>query len=119
MIDDRVIVHTSYDGLTIIDSELATGPQPLVNPMRVTTAQLPPMDESADKIFVTPHAVIMLDGASAFVPVPVPASAYADHLGRCLADALTNEPGADLPGVLAEAIKATADHYSLTAGESP
>lgn len=87
--------------------------------MHATTAQLPPMEQSADKIFVTPHAVIMLDGASAFVPVPVPASAYADHLGRCIAHALTDDPAADLPDVLAEAIKATADHYSLTAGESP
>lgn len=87
--------------------------------MRVTTAQLPPMEESADKIFVTPHAVILLDGASAFVPVPVPASAYADYLGRFLADALTADPAADLQEILAEGIKATAAHYDLRAGESP
>ncbi|MEU0463225.1 hypothetical protein ABZ215_04395 [Amycolatopsis sp. NPDC006131] len=87
--------------------------------MRVTTAQLPPMEESADKIFVTPHAVILLDGASAFVPVPVPASAYADYLGRFLADALTGDPAADLQEILAEGIKATAAHYDLKAGESP
>ncbi|NKQ55378.1 hypothetical protein HFP15_21050 [Amycolatopsis sp. K13G38] len=91
--------------------------------MRVTTAQLPPMEESADKIFVTPHAVIMLDGASAFVPVPVPASDYADHLGRLLANALTTDPTADptadLPDILAEAIRSTASHFDLRAGESP
>ncbi|MGI6873978.1 hypothetical protein [Amycolatopsis sp. 3B14] len=87
--------------------------------MRVTTAQLPPMEESADKIFVTPHAVILLDGASAFVPVLVPASAYADYLGRFLADALTGDPTADLQAILAEGIKATAAHYDLRAGESP
>ncbi|WP_228685025.1 hypothetical protein [Amycolatopsis thermoflava] len=77
------------------------------------------MEESADKIFVTPHAVILLDGASAFVPVPVPASAYADYLGRFLADALTADPAADLQEILAEGIKATAAHYDLRAGESP
>ncbi|MEV5299645.1 hypothetical protein [Amycolatopsis methanolica] len=77
------------------------------------------MEESADKIFVTPHAVILLDGASAFVPVPVPASAYADYLGRFLADALTVDPAADLQEILAEGIKATAAHYDLRAGESP
>jgi len=77
------------------------------------------MEESADKIFVTPHAAILLDGASAFVPVPVPASAYADYLGRFLADALTTEPAANLQEILAEGIKATAAHYNLKAGESP
>ena len=87
--------------------------------MRVTTAQLPPMEESADKIFVTPNAVIMLDGASAFVPVPVSASVYADDLGRRIAQALTAAPDADLAGLLADAIKATADHLDLTPGESP
>lgn len=87
--------------------------------MRVTTAQLPPMGESADKIFVTPNAAIMLDGASAFVPVPVPASTYADHLGRLTAAALTATPDADLPQVLADAIAGTAEHLDLKAGESP
>lgn len=87
--------------------------------MRVTTAQLPPMKESADKIFVAPHAVVMLDGASAFVPVPVPASDYADHLGRLTADALTADPTANLPDLLAEAIRSTAAHFDLHAVESP
>ncbi|HJQ44809.1 MAG TPA: hypothetical protein VJ870_00605 [Amycolatopsis sp.] len=77
------------------------------------------MEESADKIFVTPHAVIMLDGASAFVPVPVPAADYADHLGRLVAGTLTADPAADLPDVLAEAISSTAAHFDLHAGESP
>ncbi|TVT22714.1 hypothetical protein FNH06_12585 [Amycolatopsis acidiphila] len=85
----------------------------------MTTAQLPPMQESADRIFVTPHAVIMLDGASAFVPVPVPASDYADHLGRLIAADLTTDPAADLTDVLAEAIRSTATHFDLRAGESP
>lgn len=87
--------------------------------MRVTTAQLPPMDESDDKIFVTPHAVVMLDGASAFVPVPVSASDYADHLGRLIAADLTADPSADLTEVLAEAIRSTAAYFDLHAGESP
>src|SRR5436305_10708052 len=87
--------------------------------MQVATAQLPPMDDSADKIFVAPNAVIMLDGASAFLPVPVPASTYADQLGRRIAEALTSNPDADLTEVLARSIEATAKSLDLTPGESP
>jgi hypothetical protein len=87
--------------------------------MRVATAQLPALEDSDDKIFTTPNAVIMLDGASAFVPVPVPASVYAGHLGHTLAASLTEQPRADLQEVLAEAITATAKSLDLEPGESP
>ncbi|WP_116050025.1 hypothetical protein [Amycolatopsis palatopharyngis] len=71
--------------------------------MRVANAQLPPIQDSDDKIFTTPHAVIMLDGASAFVPVPVPANTYADRLGKHLRDSLQAWPDADLRATLAGA----------------
>ncbi|WAL65912.1 hypothetical protein ORV05_34510 [Amycolatopsis cynarae] len=87
--------------------------------MKVESAQLPPFEDSDDKIFVTPNAVIMLDGASAFVPVPVPAATYAEHLGQHIAHTLTTAPEADLVEALADAIKATTDELDLTPGRSP
>ena len=87
--------------------------------MRVATAQDPDIDRSADKIFVTDTAVVILDGASAFVPVPVPAAQYADLLGRHLVDALQSKPDADLPALLGVAIQTTADQLHLSPGRSP
>lgn len=87
--------------------------------MRVATAQLPDLDNSDDRIFTTANAVIVLDGASAFVPVPIPAAAYADTLGREVQQRLTDEPAAELANTLADAIAATATALDLTPGESP
>lgn len=87
--------------------------------MRVATAELAGRDHSDDRTFTTDNAVIMLDGASAFVPVPVPAATYADTLGRQIRDRLTVEPVAELPDVVAAAIADTADQLELTPGESP
>ncbi|WP_167111008.1 hypothetical protein [Amycolatopsis viridis] len=84
--------------------------------MRVATAQLPPIEDSDDKIFTTSNAVIVLDGASAFVPVPVPASTYADRLGRELVACLNERPDADLGVVLADAIEASASALELKPG---
>lgn len=90
-----------------------------MTPLRVATAQLPAIDDSDDKIFTTPDAVIMLDGASAFVPVPVPATTYADHLGSYLRDTLTADPQADLASALAEGIRDTTSALDLRPGKSP
>lgn len=87
--------------------------------MRVAAAQLPSQDDSDDKLFTTPNAVIMLDGASAFVPVPIAASTYAEQLGRHIRARLTERPDADLADVLAAAIEATAGELALSPGESP
>lgn len=87
--------------------------------MRVATAQLPAIDDSDDKVFTTPNAVVMLDGASAFVPVPVPASTYADYLGAHLRDTLTAQPHIDLTTALSEAISDIARALDLHEGESP
>ncbi|MBO0849174.1 MAG: hypothetical protein J2P20_06920 [Pseudonocardia sp.] len=91
----------------------------MVSSVRVEFAQLPPPEQSADRIFVTANAVIVLDGATAFVPVEVSAQAYADHLGRQIADRLTAAPEADLRATLAAAITDTAARLQLRAGESP
>lgn len=87
--------------------------------MRVVTAQLPDIEHSADKIFVTDRAIVVLDGATAFVPVSVPASTYADFLGLRIRDGLTAQPEADLSSVLAHAIWATATELDLQPGRSP
>ena len=62
--------------------------------MHVRTTQLPP-GGGDDAIVTTADAVIMLDGASAFIPVPVPASVYADHLAREITRIVSTRPGAD------------------------
>ena len=87
--------------------------------MHVACAQLPPPDQSADRIFRTDNALIILDGATAFVPVPVSAQTYADDLGRRIASMLTDAPDADLIEVLAAAIKATAQAFDLSPDRSP
>ncbi len=87
--------------------------------MRVATAQLPDLDNSDDRTFTTDNAVIMLDGASAFVPVPVAAASYADTLGLEVQQRLTDDPAAELADTLADAITDTASALELTPGESP
>lgn len=87
--------------------------------MWTASALLPSMDASDDKVFTTPNAVVVLDGASAFHPVPVPASTYADQLGRTVRDQLTEAPEQDLRDVLASAIQRTATELDLTPGDSP
>lgn len=86
--------------------------------MHVRTAQLPP-GGGDDAIVTTADAVIMLDGASAFIPVPVPASVYTDHLARQIAQLTDTRPGGDLRGILADAITDTASDLDLRPGKSP
>jgi hypothetical protein len=87
--------------------------------MKVVAAQLPGPEHSDDRLFVTDHAVVMLDGASAFVPVPVPAFVHAETLGRYVCDGLDGNPGRELPELLSAAIHHTARDLSLTPGKSP
>lgn len=87
--------------------------------MRVATAQHPDADHSADRIVVTDSAIVILDGASAFVPVPVPVAAYVEFLGRQLVGILNEKPDADLTDVLKVAIQSTATYFDLRPGQSP
>lgn len=88
--------------------------------MRVTTAQLPEPPAGDDRIFVTDHAVIMFDGASAFARQDVPAATYAELLGSRLVQSLEADPDADLAPVLAHAIEGTAAALDLAPGpEAP
>jgi hypothetical protein len=87
--------------------------------MRVATAQVAASADGDDKVFTTSNAVIMLDGASAFVPVPVEADSYAERLGDHLRDDLTAQPSRELRSVLAAAISKTARELGLKPGRSP
>jgi hypothetical protein len=87
--------------------------------MRVRTAQLPCPPAGADRVIVTPGAVIVLDGASAFGPAAVSPAAYADCLGTELASAVTASPGAPLPAILATAVSATASALDLRDDHGP
>jgi hypothetical protein len=61
----------------------------------------------------------MLDGASAFVSVPVPPAVYAHELGATLQRQLAHVPGGDLVELLAEAIHEVATLLDLRPGRSP
>lgn len=86
--------------------------------MDVTAAQLPP-GGGDDAIVTTGQGVIMLDGASAFIPVPVPAAVYAEHLAQQLAKVMDTRPEGDLRGILADSIANTAHDLDLRPGKSP
>ncbi|MFI7121942.1 hypothetical protein [Amycolatopsis sp. NPDC049868] len=64
--------------------------------LTVSSAQRPVADTSDDRIFTTRSAVIVLDGASAYAPIPVSPSTYADSLGRHLHDHLDHDMSIDL-----------------------
>lgn len=87
--------------------------------MRVETAMLPDVRSSRDRIFITPSAVIVLDGATAFVPIPVTPDQYVDTLGRHLVETLTALPNLGLTAALTRAIEQTAQHLELQPGRSP
>lgn len=87
--------------------------------MHVATAMLPDANSSQDRIFKTQNAVIILDGASAFVPVEVTPPTYVDTLGRFLVDGLATDPQIPLTDLLAQAIEGTASVLDLCPGISP
>lgn len=87
--------------------------------MRVATAMLPDASSSQDRIFTTENAVIVLDGASAFVPVEVSPSTFVDTLGGYLVGGLAADPRIPLADLLAQAIRSTASVLDLRPGASP
>jgi hypothetical protein len=87
--------------------------------MKVHTATLAGGDHNADRVFVTDHAVILLDGASAFAPVDVDPGDYAATLGQTIADQLDTDPNRNLPAVVAAAIAHTTAVLRLGAGTAP
>ncbi len=87
--------------------------------MKVHTATLAGGSSNADRVFVTDHAVILLDGASAFAPVDVDPGQYATTLGEAIADQLDTDPRRDLCAVVADAITRTTAALRLGSGPSP
>lgn len=87
---------------------------------RVRTAgRCGPNRPSEDRIFITPNAVVVLDGASQPVRDDHDGGWLAETLGSQLRDWLTESADADLHAVLAEAIEANARRYGLVPGSSP
>jgi hypothetical protein len=87
--------------------------------MHVEYAQYPPAESSADRIFLTDNAVIVLDGATAFVRGQIDAGTYAENLGRRIMTRLGSAAELSLRECLADAIAATADALDLRAGRAP
>lgn len=87
--------------------------------MKVHTATLAGGSSNADRVFVTDHAVILLDGASAFAPVDVDPGDYANVLGETIAGQLDTDPDQGLPQVVATAIAHASSALRLGAGSSP
>ena len=87
--------------------------------MKAHVAQLAGGDHNADRAFVIDSAAILLDGATAFLPVDVDPGTYADTLGQAIAHQLDDDPAADLAAVVRAGIAHAADQLDLTAGRSP
>ncbi|MBN6039109.1 protein phosphatase 2C domain-containing protein [Amycolatopsis sp. 195334CR] len=87
--------------------------------VQVASAHLAGSDHSDDRTFSGANYVVMLDGASAFRPVPVPAAVYAQQLGSHLSTSLDANPQADLIRVLQSGIEATTAELDLRPGHSP
>lgn len=74
---------------------------------------------SQDRIFTTPDAVIVLDGASQPEPDDRDGGWYADVLGEALHRALSDQPDVDLQQVLEDAIRSITVQYDLQPGSCP
>lgn len=86
--------------------------------MKVHTATRAGGTTNADRVFVTEHAVIVLDGASAHEPVDVDPATYAHLLGETIAEQLDHSTTADLAHVVSIGIRRAAARLHLTAGAS-
>lgn len=87
--------------------------------VRAHVATLAGGDTNADRAFVTDHAAIVLDGATALEPVDVDPATYADTLGAAIADRLDDRPTAQLGAVVSASIAHVAAKLRLTTGHSP
>lgn len=87
--------------------------------MKAHVAQLAGGDHNADRAIVGNHFAIVLDGATAFLPVDVDPGTYADTLGQAIANQLDDNPAADLPDVVRAGIAHTAARLDLEPGQSP
>ncbi|SFO37838.1 hypothetical protein SAMN05216207_104918 [Pseudonocardia ammonioxydans] len=84
--------------------------------MRAITAQLAGGEFNADRVLVADNAVIVLDGATPFVPVDVDPGQYAETLGDGI---LKRLPYMAIPDAVAAAIESTSQTLRLQPGKSP
>jgi hypothetical protein len=76
-------------------------------------------DRNDDRVFITDNAVIVMDGASAFLPTAIDTGTYVDTLGATIVDGLQDQ-AADLRTIVANAIRTTTTKLDLrTDGSSP
>ncbi|MER5645068.1 protein phosphatase 2C domain-containing protein [Streptosporangium sp. NPDC002524] len=95
-------------------------PPPRSSTPRVLTAERPGgPGASEDRIFLTPNAAVVLDGATSVELGPGSGGWYADSLGRLLEELIAAEPHQDLRKLLAHAIEGVATAYDLEAGKAP
>lgn len=87
--------------------------------MRVLTSQLAGGRRNADRVLVTEIAVLVLDGASAFEPVPVDPGEYAETLAQAVARRLVLDPHVEISDAVAAGISTTARVFDLHPGQSP
>lgn len=87
--------------------------------MKAHVAQLAGGARNADRVFLTDHAAIVLDGASAFLPVDIDPATYAATLGEAIADQLDRQPSTPLFTVVSDGIARAAQQLRLTEGRSP
>ena len=89
--------------------------------LHIVTAERPgdPNIPSEDRIFTTPNACIVLDGATQRVPLERSGGWLADELGRWLQAGLLADPLVDLVELLDEAVANVIDTYNLVRGRSP
>ncbi len=87
----------------------------------IRTAELPgdPNRPSEDRIFTTPNAAIVLDGASQYFPLERSGGWIADELGRRLQKLLLKNPLRDLTDTLDQAVRELIATYDLRRGEAP
>jgi serine/threonine protein phosphatase PrpC len=88
-------------------------------PVTVRTATRPGGHASADRLYVLPHAVVVLDGASEAGRSPRDGAWFAEVLGQELKRLLAAEPRANLAKTLSRAIAAVAGEHRLIRGHSP
>ena len=92
---------------------------PAVSGLRVRGATVAGGSANQDRHVVLPHAVLVLDGASADEPSGRDGGWYADRLGAALAGALTAAPEADLAETLEQAIATLVREHGLRPGTAP
>src|SRR4051794_34121896 len=87
--------------------------------VRILKAERAGMKESQDRIFLLPHAVIMLDGASGYESNGRDGGWYAETLGLELRNHFADSPTIDLSSALSSSIATVAAEYNLEPGRSP